>query len=56
MRRLLALSAATAALGALALAPSVGDAAAAYELNVGSLAPDNTPWRDMLPALPALCP
>lgn len=48
MRRLLALTAAAGALAAAALAPGQSTAAAAYELNVGSLAPEGTPWRDML--------
>lgn len=48
MRRTLALSAAGLSLAVVALSPDVSAAAALYELNIGSLAPDNTPWRDML--------
>ncbi len=48
MRRSLAVAAAGLTLGVATLAPSTVRASAPYELNIGSLAPDNTPWRDML--------
>lgn len=48
MRRFAAAAGATLAVGALTLAPRVSDAGAAVELNLGSIAPDNTPWSDML--------
>ncbi len=48
MRRILALTAALA-LGGLAVAlPSATEAAAPHEMNLGSLAPEGTPWRAML--------
>lgn len=31
-----------------ALAPGQGEAQTPFEMNIGSLAPENTPWRDML--------
>lgn len=48
MRRTLALAAASALVGAAVLAPQVSDATATYELNIGSLAPNPSPWRTLL--------
>lgn len=48
MRRILAISAAALTLSLVALAPSQTEAAATHELNFGSLAPEGTPWAELL--------
>lgn len=48
MRRLFALSAATALVGLASLLPNATEASAPFEMNLGSLAPEGTPWRTML--------
>ena len=48
MRHTTALLAAATVVATAALAPSIGLAEGPYEMNLGSLAPENTPWRDMM--------
>lgn len=48
MRRILAVTTAATAIAVAALSPSIGQAEAPFEMNLGSLAPENTPWRDMM--------
>lgn len=48
MRRITALLTASVLTAAAALAPGITEANAPFELNIGSLAPDGTPWREML--------
>lgn len=48
MRRAAALAVAVLTLGGVAVAPIASDAGGPIELNIGSIAPENTPWSDML--------
>jgi len=48
MRRILTLTAATGLLALASLLPQATEAASPYEMNLGSLAPEGTPWRDMM--------
>ncbi len=48
MRRTAALAAAILTLGLAGIAPAVSGAVGPIELNIGSIAPENSPWSDML--------
>lgn len=48
MRRILTLTAATGLLALASLLPQATEAASPYEMNLGSLAPEGTPWRDLM--------
>lgn len=48
MHKPLAIALAAGVLAATAMLPAPSEAGPTHELNIGSIAPENTPWRDML--------